>query len=53
VLQNHAEHLHEALQIAAAGKVKAVVETYVIDHINIARKRLIEGKVRYQAAIEF
>lgn len=50
---NHPEHLHEALQIAAAGKVEAVVETYAIDDINIARKRLIEGKVRYRAVIEF
>lgn len=46
---NKKEHLHEALQLSAKGKVKAATETYSLDEINSARERLEEGKVRFRA----
>jgi D-arabinose 1-dehydrogenase-like Zn-dependent alcohol dehydrogenase len=49
--QNDRECLHEALQIAASGKVKVVAETYSIDEITKACDRVAQGKVRFRAVI--
>jgi alcohol dehydrogenase len=49
--QNDREYLHEALQIAAAGKVKVMTETYALDEITKAYERVAEGKVRFRAVI--
>ncbi len=49
--QNGPEYLHEALEIAAAGKVRVMVETYRLDQITQAYERVAEGKVRFRAVI--
>ena len=49
--QNDREYLHEALHIAASGKVKVVAETYSIDEITKAYDRVAQGKVRFRAVI--
>ncbi|HEY1476610.1 MAG TPA: hypothetical protein VGF37_02905 [Chthoniobacterales bacterium] len=43
--------MHEALHIAASGKVKVVAETYSIDEITKAYDRVAQGKVRFRAVI--
>lgn len=48
---NNREHLFEALDLAARGKVKAVVETYGLEELNQAHQRLEEGKVRFRAVL--
>jgi D-arabinose 1-dehydrogenase-like Zn-dependent alcohol dehydrogenase len=45
------EYLHEALQIAASGKVKVMIETYSLDEITKAYERVADGKVRFRAVI--
>ncbi len=49
--QNGTEFLYEALDYAAKGKVKVIVETYRLDEINKAYERVAEGKVRFRAVI--
>jgi D-arabinose 1-dehydrogenase-like Zn-dependent alcohol dehydrogenase len=49
--QNDREYLHEALQIAASGKVKVMTETYPLDEITKAYERVADGKVRFRAVI--
>jgi len=49
--QNDREYLHEALQIAASGKVKVMTETYSLDEISKAYERVADGKVRFRAVI--
>jgi alcohol dehydrogenase len=49
--QNDPDHLYEALQLVAAGKVKVVTETYRLDEIPKAYDRVAEGKVRYRAVV--
>ena len=49
--QNDPEHLFEALQLAASGKVKVVTEVYRLDEIGRAYDRVAEGKVRYRAVV--
>jgi alcohol dehydrogenase len=49
--QNDREYLYEALQIAAAGKVKVMTETYSLEEITKAYDRVAEGKVRFRAVI--
>jgi D-arabinose 1-dehydrogenase-like Zn-dependent alcohol dehydrogenase len=49
--QNDREYLHEALQIAASGKVKVMTETYSLDEITKAYERVADGKVRFRAVI--
>jgi len=39
------------LQLAAAGKVKPVLELYRMDEVNSVIARLVEGKVRHRAVI--
>ncbi|HZC34784.1 MAG TPA: alcohol dehydrogenase catalytic domain-containing protein, partial [Chthoniobacterales bacterium] len=49
--QNGRQYLYEALQIAAAGKVKVKTEIYSLDEITKAYQRVAEGKVRFRAVI--
>ncbi len=49
--QNGPEYLHEALALAAAGKVRVMVETYRLAEIAQAYERVAEGKVRFRAVI--
>ncbi|MGH2375053.1 MAG: zinc-binding dehydrogenase, partial [bacterium] len=49
--QNGPEYLHEALALAAAGKVLVMVETYRLAEIAQAYERVAEGKVRFRAVI--
>ncbi len=49
--QNSREHLYEALDYAARGKVKVIAETYPLSDINKAYERVVEGKVRFRAVI--
>ena len=50
--QNRRRDLVEALDLAAAGKVKPRIEVYPLDRINEARERLESGKVRFRAVIK-
>ncbi len=50
--QDERADLYEALQLAAAGKVKPVVELYSLERANEARERLQAGKVRYRAVLQ-
>jgi len=50
--QNQRRDLVEALDLAAAGKVKPRVEVYPLDRINEVRDRLEAGKVRYRAVLK-
>jgi D-arabinose 1-dehydrogenase-like Zn-dependent alcohol dehydrogenase len=45
--------LVEVLELAAAGKVKPMVEVYAPDQINQVMARLEAGQVRYRAVLDF
>jgi D-arabinose 1-dehydrogenase-like Zn-dependent alcohol dehydrogenase len=45
------EDMVEILELAAAGKVKPMLETYPVDDVNAVMQRLTEGKVRYRAVL--
>lgn len=49
--QNSREYLHEALQIAATGKVRVMTETYSLDEITKAYERVENGQVRFRAVV--
>jgi D-arabinose 1-dehydrogenase-like Zn-dependent alcohol dehydrogenase len=49
--QNSREHLYEALDYAAKGKVKVITEDYSLDEINRAYERVAGGEVRFRAVI--
>jgi D-arabinose 1-dehydrogenase-like Zn-dependent alcohol dehydrogenase len=49
--QNGREYLHEALALAASGKVRVVTETYRLDEIGKAYERVEKGKVRFRAVV--
>ncbi len=49
--QNDPEHLYEALDFVARGKVKVVTETYSLDEIGKAYERVEKGEVRFRAVI--
>src|SRR6516165_10325298 len=49
--QNGREYLHEALALAASGKVRVVTETYRLDEIGKAYERVAKGRVRFRAAV--
>jgi alcohol dehydrogenase len=51
--QNSREYLHEALQIAAAGKVRVMTETCSLDQITKAYARVEKGQVRFRAVVTF
>jgi len=50
-IQNGPEYLHEALEIAAKGKVKVIAETYRLDEIQKAYERVEKGQVRFRAVV--
>jgi 2-desacetyl-2-hydroxyethyl bacteriochlorophyllide A dehydrogenase len=50
--QNRRGDLVEALDLAAQGKVKPILEEYPIDRANEVRDRLEAGKVRYRAVLK-
>jgi D-arabinose 1-dehydrogenase-like Zn-dependent alcohol dehydrogenase len=49
--QNGREYLHEALAIAASGKVRVVTEIYRLDEIGKAYERVEKGQVRFRAVV--
>jgi len=49
--QNGPEYLHEALELAAKGKVKVIAETYRLDEIQKAYERVEKGQVRFRAVV--
>lgn len=50
-VQNSPEHLYEALDYAARGKVKVMAETYPLGDIARAYDRVKDGAVRFRAVI--
>jgi alcohol dehydrogenase len=50
-LAKRSRYLHEALQIAASGKVKVITETYSLDEITKAYERVADSKVGFRAVI--
>ena len=49
--QNGREFLHEALAIAATGKVRVMTETYRLDEIGKAYERVEKGQDRFRAVV--
>lgn len=49
--QNSREHLYEALQMVAEGKVKVMTETFPLDAIGHAYESVENGKVRFRAVV--
>jgi alcohol dehydrogenase len=49
--QNGREYLHEALAIAASGKVRVMTETYRLDEIARAYDGVEKGRVRFRAVV--
>jgi len=49
--QNDPEHLYEALQFVAKGKVKVIAETYPLGEARKAYERVADGKVRFRAVL--
>jgi hypothetical protein len=47
--QNDPEHLYEALDFVARGKVKVVTDTYSLDEVEKAYDRVEKGEVRFRA----
>jgi alcohol dehydrogenase len=50
--QNDPEHLYEALDFVARGKVKVMTETFSLDDIGKAYDRVEKGEVRFRAIIK-
>lgn len=50
--QNNREHLLEALQMVANGKVKVHTETFAFADVQHAYDRVSDGKVRYRAVLK-
>lgn len=50
-MQNGPEYLYEALNLAAAGKVKVMTETYTLDEAPKAYDRVEAGKARFRAVL--
>lgn len=48
---NQREHLYEALDMAAKGKVRIMAETYPLKDINQAYEKVKKGQVRFRAVI--
>jgi D-arabinose 1-dehydrogenase-like Zn-dependent alcohol dehydrogenase len=49
--QNSREFQHEALQIAASGKVRVYTEVYNFSEVDRAIERVAEGKTRFRAVL--
>lgn len=50
-IPSNREHLYEALDYAAKGKVKVMTETYSLNEIGRAYERVARGKVRFRAVV--
>jgi alcohol dehydrogenase len=50
--QNDREHLYEALDYVAKGKVKVMTETFPLEEISAAYDKVANGNVRFKAVIE-
>jgi alcohol dehydrogenase len=50
--QNDREHLYEALDYVAKGKVKVMTETFPLGEISNAYDKVVNGNVRFKAVIE-
>ncbi len=50
--QNYREHLYEALDYVAKGKVRVITETFPLDEIAQAYDRVASGRVRFRAVIK-
>lgn len=50
-MQNDRSDMVEALDLAAAGKLRPALEVYPLEEANEAMGRLAEGKVRYRAVL--
>jgi alcohol dehydrogenase len=50
--QNHREHLYEALDYVAKGKVKVMTEIFSLEEISNAYNKVANGDVRFKAVIE-
>jgi alcohol dehydrogenase len=49
--QNGPEYLYEALDFVAQGKVKTIVETYLLADAQKAYQRVVDGKARFRAVL--
>jgi 2-desacetyl-2-hydroxyethyl bacteriochlorophyllide A dehydrogenase len=49
--QNQTEHLYEALDFVAKGKVKVISEVFPLEEIGKAYERVANGQVRFRAVI--
>jgi alcohol dehydrogenase len=49
--QNGPEYLFDALDFVAQGKVKTIVETYLLAEAPKAYQRVVEGKARFRAVL--
>jgi D-arabinose 1-dehydrogenase-like Zn-dependent alcohol dehydrogenase len=49
--QNHPEHLYEALDLVARGKVQVMTETYPLGEAPRAYDRVAQGKARFRAVL--
>ena len=50
--QNDREHLYEALDYAAKGKVRVMTEIFPLEEISNAYDKVANGSVRFRAVIE-
>jgi D-arabinose 1-dehydrogenase-like Zn-dependent alcohol dehydrogenase len=50
--QNDREHLYEALDYAARGKVRVMTEIFPLEEISNAYDKVANGKVRFKAVIK-
>jgi D-arabinose 1-dehydrogenase-like Zn-dependent alcohol dehydrogenase len=50
--QNNREHLYEALDYVAKGKVKVMTEIFPLDEISNAYDKVANGNVRFKAVIK-
>ncbi len=50
--QNDREHLYEALDYVAKGKVKVMTETFPLEEISNAYDKVANGNVRFKAVVE-
>ena len=50
-IQNGPEHLYEALDIAAKGKIKVMTETFKFDDVTTAYDKVAKGDVRFRAVL--
>lgn len=49
--QNGREYLHEAVHLAASGKIRVLTETFSLDDVRTAYDRVAAGTVRFRAVL--